>query len=119
MILFYLKKFGSLQKNSVLRGWIQKFPYWVDNEIYAYNNKHLLRSNTKGYGGKTRRTDSQNSDITAPSDRELYHLQLSFQAANPETFGYSLVTLKLSLCLTKHHAMKLYWGSGCIAPLIL
>jgi hypothetical protein len=23
------------------------------NEIYAYNNKHSLRSNTKGYGGKT------------------------------------------------------------------
>jgi hypothetical protein len=26
---------------------------------------------------------------------------------------------KLSLCLTKHHAMKTYWGSGGIAPLIL
>jgi hypothetical protein len=23
------------------------------------------------------------------------------------------------LFLTKHHAMKAYWGSGCIAPLIL
>jgi hypothetical protein len=23
------------------------------NEIYAYNNKHSSRSNTKGYGGKT------------------------------------------------------------------
>jgi hypothetical protein len=31
---------------------IQKFPDWVDNEIYAYNNK-LSRSNTKGYGGET------------------------------------------------------------------
>jgi hypothetical protein len=29
------------------------------------------------------------------------------------------VKLKLSLCLTKHHAMKAYWGSGGIAPLIL
>jgi hypothetical protein len=29
------------------------------------------------------------------------------------------VKVKLSLCLTKHHAMKTYWGSGCIAPLIL
>jgi hypothetical protein len=26
---------------------------------------------------------------------------------------------KLSLCLTKHHAMKAYWGSGGIAPRIL
>jgi hypothetical protein len=29
------------------------FPDLVDNEIYAYNNKHSLRSNKKGYGGKT------------------------------------------------------------------
>jgi hypothetical protein len=27
--------------------------------------------------------------------------------------------LKLSLCLTKHHAMKTYWWSGGIAPRIL
>jgi hypothetical protein len=26
------------------------------------------------------------------------------------------VKVKLSLCLTKHHAMKTYWGSGDIAP---
>jgi hypothetical protein len=32
---------------------IQKFLDWVDKEIYAYNNKQSLRSNTKGYGGKT------------------------------------------------------------------
>jgi hypothetical protein len=25
----------------------------VDNEIYAYCNKHSFGSNTKGYGGKT------------------------------------------------------------------
>jgi hypothetical protein len=35
-----------------LQGCIQKFPDWVNNEI---NNKHLLRSNMKGYGGKTTR----------------------------------------------------------------
>jgi hypothetical protein len=34
-----------------LCGAIQKFPNWVDNEIN--NNKHSLRSNTKGYGGET------------------------------------------------------------------
>jgi hypothetical protein len=32
-----------------IRGCIQKFPDRVDSEIYAYS----LRSNTKGYGGKT------------------------------------------------------------------
>jgi hypothetical protein len=42
------------------------------NEIN--NNKHSLRRNTKGYGGKTHYADSQNSDTTAPSGRELYHL---------------------------------------------
>jgi hypothetical protein len=26
--------------------------------------------------------------------------------------------LKLSLCLTKHHAMETYWGSGGIGPRI-
>jgi hypothetical protein len=69
---------------------IQKFPDWAGNEINN-NNKHSLRSNTKGYGGKTHYTDSQNSDTTAPSGRELYYLQFSLQAASPETFGYTLI----------------------------
>jgi hypothetical protein len=29
------------------------------------------------------------------------------------------VKVKLYLCLSKHHAMKTYWGSGVIAPRIL
>jgi hypothetical protein len=29
------------------------------------------------------------------------------------------VKVKLSLCLTKHHSMKMYWASGGIAPHIL
>jgi hypothetical protein len=70
---------------------IQKFPDWVDNEMYAYNNKHSFRSNTKGYGGKTHKTDSQTGDTTAPSGRELDHLQFSLQVASPETFGYIVV----------------------------
>jgi hypothetical protein len=69
---------------------IQKFPDWVDNEINN-SNKHSLRSNTKGDGSKTHYTDSQNSDTTAPSGRELYRLPFSLQAASPETFGYILV----------------------------
>jgi hypothetical protein len=69
----------------------KKFPDWVDNETNNNNNKHSLRSNTKCYGGKTHYTDSQNSDTTASSGRELYHLQFSLQVASPETFGYTLV----------------------------
>jgi hypothetical protein len=35
-------------------------------------------------------------------------------------FEYTVkVKVNLSLCLTKHHAMKTYWGSGGIAPRIL
>jgi hypothetical protein len=59
------------------------------NEIND-KNKHSLRSNRKGYGGKTHYTDSQNSDTTTPSFRELYHLQFSLQEASPETCGYTL-----------------------------
>jgi hypothetical protein len=32
---------------------------------------------------------------------------------------YSTINLSLGFLLTEHHAMKAYWGSGCIAPLIL
>jgi len=78
-------------KTLNVRGYIQKFPDWVDNEIYAYLRNYSLRSNTKGYGGKTHYIDSQNNDIIALSGRELYHLQFSLQAASPETFGYTLV----------------------------
>jgi hypothetical protein len=84
--------FSPQQHHQVrIRGYIQKFPDWINNEIYAYNNKHSFRSNTKGYGSKTHQADSQNSDTTAPSGRELYHLQFSLQAASPETSGYTLV----------------------------
>jgi hypothetical protein len=30
-----------------------------------------------------------------------------------------MAKVKVSLCLTKHHAMNTYWGSGGIAPSIL
>jgi hypothetical protein len=59
--------------------------------MYAYSNKHSLRSDTKGYSGKTHQTDSQNSDTTASSGREVYHLQFSLQVVSPETFGYTVV----------------------------
>jgi hypothetical protein len=76
--------------NDILRVY-PKVSGMSHNEIYAYNNKQSLRSNTKGYDCKTHWTDSQNSDTTARGGRELYHLQFSLQAARPETFGYILV----------------------------
>jgi hypothetical protein len=52
-----------------IRGCIQNFPD-CHYEICNNNNKHSLISNTKGH-----ETDSKNSDTTATSGRELYHLQ--------------------------------------------
>jgi hypothetical protein len=51
-----------------LRGCIQKFQDLVDNEINN-NNEHSLRSNTKGYGGKTHYTDSQNNGTHLVEER--------------------------------------------------
>jgi hypothetical protein len=42
----------QLIRPAYIRGCIQKFPDWVDNERNN-NNKHSLKSNTKSYGGKT------------------------------------------------------------------
>jgi hypothetical protein len=56
-----------------------------------------LKSNTKGYGGKTHLTGSQDTYTTASSGRELYHLQFSLQAASPEIFGYTLRFVEDSL----------------------
>jgi len=77
--------------NANIGSCIQKFPDWVDNETYAYNNTHSLTSNTKCYGDKTHQSDSQNSATTVLTGRELYHLLFSLQAVSPETFGYTLV----------------------------
>jgi hypothetical protein len=89
---------------------IQKFPDWVDNEIYAYNNKNSWEATQKVMAGKKNYTDSQNSDTTASSGRELYHLQFSLQAASPETFGYTLVFLTV---IRTSRQRILTWG-GCI-----
>jgi hypothetical protein len=68
-----------------------------------------MKSNSKGYGGKTHYSGSQNSNTTAPSSRELYHLQFLLLAANPETFGYTLVSRAYrdtySLCCDKKEAV--------------
>jgi hypothetical protein len=42
----------------------------------------------------------------------------SFTLPHTRVCIYIYVHIK-SLCLTKHHAMKAYWGSGGIAPRIL
>jgi hypothetical protein len=52
--LIFRQRFRTLKFSlSITRVYIQKFPDRVDNEIYAYLCYYSLRSNTKGYGGKT------------------------------------------------------------------
>jgi hypothetical protein len=52
-----------------------------------------------------------------------HEIPLPSLSVSPHEFWDSVVTcsikVKLSLCLTKHHVMKAYWGSGGIAPRIL
>jgi hypothetical protein len=77
-----------------LRGGIQKFPDLVDNERYAYNNKHS-RSNTKGYGGRTHKTDSQ-LDLLAESCticRSLSRRPVRKLLDTPSYFAASLIII--------------------------
>jgi hypothetical protein len=67
---------------------------------------------------------SQFCTITWSSWRVMYRGRSeSFRTNNgwtlPHCYFKVKVKVKLSLCLTKHHAMKAQWGSVGIAPLIL
>jgi len=61
----------GLRSRDSSRGYIETFPDWVDNKTYACHNTHAFRSNTKGYGGRTHYTDSQNRDRIAPNGRAV------------------------------------------------
>jgi hypothetical protein len=54
--------------------------------------------------------------------RKLHTEELQSLSSSYNIIGIKVnlnVKVKLSLCLTKHHAMKAYRGSGGIAPRIL
>jgi hypothetical protein len=96
IILFYL---WSLLWPTVLqlyRWYTRVYPKvtGLSHKEINDNDKHSFRSKIKGYDDKTHYTDSQNSDTTASSGRELYHLQFRLQATSPETFGYTIVESK-------------------------
>jgi len=61
------------------------------DEVYAFLWYYYIRSNKKGYGGNTHHTDSQNTQPHLVA--ELYHLQFSLQAASPDTFGYTHISI--------------------------
>jgi len=43
----------TFKYSNYAREYPKVFGLIIGKEIYVYNNKHSLRSNTKGYGGKT------------------------------------------------------------------
>jgi hypothetical protein len=93
-------KFWSVWSN--IRRCIQKFPDWVDKDIYAYI------VNTRCYPlhrDMTAKLSRLNSDTTAPSGRQLYHLQFSLQVASPEIFGYIHVSVSQYIGIL--HALSL------------
>jgi hypothetical protein len=51
--IYFRQRNANVKIRFIIWECIQKFSKWVDNEMYAYNNKHSLKSDTKGYGGKT------------------------------------------------------------------
>jgi hypothetical protein len=50
---FHIPSLTQRLHSTNIRGCIQTFPDKVHNEVYAYLWYYLLRSNTKGYGGKS------------------------------------------------------------------
>jgi hypothetical protein len=53
-----------------------------------------------------------------PQNIRIRGYETSVLTTIPNT-EYKKVKVKMSLCLTKHHVMKTYWGSEGTAPLIL
>jgi hypothetical protein len=80
-------------KPTYLRGFIQKFRDWVDNEINDDNIKHFKKQH-KGLWRQNSLDWLIKIAIQLPLVAELYHLQFLLQAASPETFRYTLVYVK-------------------------
>jgi hypothetical protein len=76
-------------RNMNVRGYIQKFPNWVDKEISTTIN--TVEKQHKGLWRQNSLDSFTNSNKTARSGREFCHLQFSLQVASPETFEHTLV----------------------------
>jgi hypothetical protein len=71
----------------------------IDTATYLQTNFILKRWNRK-------------STVTLKLNLKLRDIKCVFHHIHESV-------LQLSLCLTKNHAMKMYWGNGGIAPCIL
>jgi len=58
-------------------------------------------------------TRSQNSNTTAPSGRELYHLQFALQVVSLGTFGYTLVHFQQNRSRVPSYIKKYGFDASC------
>jgi hypothetical protein len=63
-------------------------------------------------------TIRRNSTLKCPHYCRYQHLSTWTAWSFQRSLNKNVKKVKLSLCLTKRHAMKTYWGSGGIAPRI-
>jgi hypothetical protein len=78
----------STTSSHITAGCIQKFPDWVDNEIYAYNNKHSFGEATQRVmvAKLTTLTHKTATQLHLVAEGFIYHFQFTLQVASPETF---------------------------------
>jgi hypothetical protein len=84
---------ADIHRHVHIQGCIQKFLYSVIMKYaLTFGITHSEATQRVIVAKLTRLT--HNSDTTAPSSIELYHLQFSLQANGPETLGYTLVNIQ-------------------------
>jgi hypothetical protein len=91
---------GEAVKMADVFGWHKRFKGRLEN----------VEDDESNGGPRFHRTDENAEKV-----RNLVHSHRRLSIRSVAGKG----KLKLSLCLTKQHAMKTYWGSGGIAPRIL
>jgi hypothetical protein len=80
-------------------------PSWCDARLKKHRDKFAFTQNC--------------SPVDHDPTKWLYSLHQSSNGDSAATHCFENVKVKLSVCLTKHHARKTYWKSGGIAPHIL
>jgi hypothetical protein len=84
---------------------------YVTVHVCCWNTEYSFKYNAVGFTSLLRNLNNFNGVHEHVCPKLHFFLYThSFNSYNIK------VKVKLSLCLTKHHAMEAYWGSGGIAP---
>jgi len=85
---------------------------WAEFSVYVYHD-------TCGYRQTARKSICVNAEMRVLKALHFVDMKCGWLSIRVVVCSINKkVNVKLSLCLTKHHAMKSYWSGG-IAPLIL